>query len=85
MELSFPAYSKSVGYTLPLRNRHSDIPIYFPDLFPMDQENNDIGNTGQQGDGVPNRPNERADSEVSAAIKEYVTCRIQRAALQEDA
>jgi hypothetical protein len=43
----------------------------------MDQEDNDIGNTGQQGDGVPNRPNERADSEVSLAVQGYVTSSIQ--------
>ena len=43
----------------------------------MDQENNNNGDTGQQGDGVPNRPNERADSEVSLAVKEYVTSSIQ--------
>ena len=43
----------------------------------MDQENKNNGDTGQQGDGVPNRPNERADSEVSLAVKEYVTSSIQ--------
>ena len=43
----------------------------------MEQENNNNGDTGQSGDGVPNRPNERADSEVSLAVQEYVTSSIQ--------
>ena len=43
----------------------------------MDQENNNNGDTGQLGDGVPNRPNERADSEVSLAVQKYVTSSIE--------
>ncbi len=43
----------------------------------MNQENNDNGDTGQSGDGVSNRPKERADSEVSLAVQEHVTSSIQ--------